>query len=188
MTAAAEGRRDHAPATGAGTRLPAPSLRRRMACFLYEGVLLFGVLFTVGLVYAIATQQTNGMQGRSGLHVALFLALGLYFLWLWTHGGQTLAMRTWQIKLVSADGKPVSLYQALARFLASWIWFLPPLLAIWLSGVKGWSAALDVGVPLAWLGLYLALAGRHPRRQFWHDALCGTELVSAPRPTRKAQP
>ena len=37
--------------------LMAPALRRRMACWLYEGMLLFGLVFTAGLVFSIAGQM-----------------------------------------------------------------------------------------------------------------------------------
>ncbi len=163
--------------------LPAvPPVGRRMLCFLYEGMLLFGVVFVTGLAYGLATQQRNAMQGVSGLHVALFLVLAVYFIGFWMHGGQTLAMKTWHIRLLAAGGRPLRLQQALARYLAAWLWFLPPLAITWASGLK--SPAAYAGIPLLWIAGYSALALRHPRRQFLHDALCGTELVVAPRPVR----
>ena len=170
-----------ARAAGAGSApadpVPPPGLARRLACLLYEGVLLFGVLFTAALLYAVATNQRDAMQGRSGLVAVVFLVLAVYFLFLWTHGGQTLAMKTWHLRLVGAGGAPLRLPQALARYLACWVWFLPPLALLGVSGLR--SPAALVGIPLAWIGLYTGLAALQPRRQFWHDALCGTELVSS---------
>ena len=83
---------------------PAPTLLRRMAAFTYEGVVLFGVLMVFGAIYSITTNQTHGLHGRNGMQAAMFLTLALYFIWFWTHGGQTLAMRSWQLRLVSLDG------------------------------------------------------------------------------------
>ena len=42
------------------------------------------------------------------------------------------------------------------------------------------SVAVYLGVPAAWIVLYAASALLHPRRQFWHDAACGTAIVVAP--------
>ena len=58
--------------------LETPALWRRLACFLYEGVLLFGVVMAAGLLYSIATSQRNALQGRLGLVLFLFAVLGSY--------------------------------------------------------------------------------------------------------------
>lgn len=152
-----------------------PGLRRRMACFVYEGVLLFGVVMVAGLFYGILTRQQHALVGTTGLRAFVFLVLGLYFVTFWTRGGQTLAMQTWHIRLVTVDGQPVRRVRATLRYLLCWLWFLPALGTLWLSGLKGSGptfAALLTGV-LA----YAALAWLHPQRQFWHDAVCGTRLI-----------
>jgi len=157
-------------------RLPTPALWRRLACFVYEGVLLFGVVMATGLLYAAVTGQRNAMFGRHGLQAALFIVLGLYFGWFWSHGGQTLAMKAWRIRLVRVDGSPVSNGRAIARYLAGWLWFAPALLALqWVDAAGGGTifAFLCVGVIA-----YAALTSLHADRQFWHDAVCGTRLVT----------
>lgn len=157
------------------------SLRRRMAAFTYEGVLLFGVLMVAGYLYASLTQQRHALLGQWGLRGFLFIVLGIYFVWFWTHGGQTVAMKTWYIRLVTADGCPVGQGRAIARYLLSWIWFLPALASIGLSGLQGGgplSAALLAGV-----AGYAALALLNPQRQYWHDVVCGTRLIDT-RPAR----
>lgn len=153
----------------------APPLRHRMASFVYEGVLLFGVVMIAGLAFSMLVGQRHALQDRQGLQAFMFAVLGLYFVWFWSHGGQTLAMKTWHLRLLGTDGRPVSMARALARFLASWIWFLPPLAGIPLLGWQG-SGAIG-GAVLGWVLLYAALSRLHPRRQFWHDALCGTQIV-----------
>jgi len=158
--------------------LSTPSLRRRMAAFLYEGVLLFGVTFFAGFIYATATQQRHALKGHAGLQAVLFLVLAAYFIWFWMHGGQTLAMKTWRIRLVSEAGGGVTPWRALCRYLLCWVWFLPPLgAAFMLHG--GGSGGLVTLVMLAWIGAYAASSFLHPQRQFWHDAWCGTRLVRA---------
>lgn len=145
-------------------------------CFIYEGVLLFGVVMVAGLFYGIVTRQTHALIGTAGLRTFTFVVLGLYFVYFWTRSGQTLAMQTWHIRLVTRNGLPVKPLRALCRYALAWLWFVPALATVWLAGVKGgWSVAgaLTAGV----LG-YAALSRLHPQRQFWHDQMCGTRLIS----------
>jgi len=70
--------------------LTVPSLSRRMACWLYEGMLLFGVMVASGLVYFVAAYWLTGLspgdmkihpQLKSGLQViSFFCAWALFHL------------------------------------------------------------------------------------------------------------
>ncbi len=172
------------PETATGA-LPTPGLWRRLACFFYEGVLLFGVVMGAGFVYSLATQQTHALQGRVGLVAFLFVVLGLYFTWFWSRSGQTLAMQTWHVRVVAADGLPVSRARALARYLASYLWFMPALLLLWVGDLT--HSRATIGLVLAGgVVAYALLTLLHPQRQYWHDALCGTRLVTW-RPPRRAR-
>jgi uncharacterized RDD family membrane protein YckC len=162
--------------SGAEPPLPAPGIWRRLACFVYEGVLLFGVVMIAGYLYSSLTQQRHALQGQLGLQLFLFIVLGIYFVWFWSHGGQTVAMRTWHIRLVRADGAPVSQLRALARYLLAWVWFVPALAAARIAGLHGGGAIL--GLLLAGVAGYALLARLHPQRQFWHDVVCGTRLIT----------
>lgn len=175
---------DAAPG-GAAAASPAfstPSLRRRFAVMLYESLVLFGVVMVAGLLYSPLSDQRHALQGRHGLQVFLFAVLGLYFVWFWTHGGQTVAMRAWQVQLVDRHGAPVSPWRALARFVASWVWVLPALLSTYLTQWQGHPsltlhAALTVCALMLWVTAYALSSRLHPEAQFWHDTLCGTRLV-----------
>jgi uncharacterized RDD family membrane protein YckC len=153
----------------------APSVRRRLAALMYESVLLFGLVVVVGLVFGIVTQQRHALQGHQALQTVLFATIGAYFCWFWTHGGQTLAMRTWHVRLVSADGRALHWPRAVFRYLLSYLWVLPALAADHLAGLKGvWPAFALLGANV----FALALAARlHPQRQFLHDAIAGTRLI-----------
>lgn len=167
----------------ADTTGPAPGLWRRMACFLYEGVLLFGVLMIAGYLFSSLTQQRHALVGRHGLQAFLFLVLGIYFVWFWSHGGQTVAMKAWHIRLVDRHGAPVTQARALARYVLSWLWFLPALAALYLAGLR--SGGATAGVLLAGVVGYAGLALLNRERQFWHDMACGTRLVTwRPAPKR----
>ncbi|SMB26294.1 RDD domain containing protein (fragment) [Sterolibacterium denitrificans] len=148
-----------------------PALPRRLAGMLYEALLLIGVIAVLVLlpetIYAEHASRTAA-PWLMWLHLELVLAA--YFIWFWRHGGQTLAMKTWKIRLVPAqdrhDGSSgISLRQALLRHLLCW-----PSLA------------------LAGVGLLWALVDRDG--QFLHDRLAGTclILVSAAPPTTASRP
>ena len=146
-----------------------------MACFLYEGVLLFGVLMVAGLLYGTATDQRHALLGRHGLQAFLFVVLGGYFAWFWSHGGQTVAMKAWRIRVLRADGAPLSIAHALLRYLLGWLWFAPALLALWWAGASGTGPIF--GALAAGVAGYAGLAWLRPDRQFWHDVAGGTRLV-----------
>ncbi len=157
------------------SELQAPALARRMACWLYEGMLLFGVVFIAGYLFSALSQTRHALDNRPGLQAFLFLVLGIYFTWFW-HRGQTLAMKTWHIRVVDTQGRPLTQSRALVRYLASWLWFLPPLVGTW-----PWHLpALEVAVlALGWVAIWALLSRFHPQRQFLHDALAGTRLISS---------
>jgi uncharacterized RDD family membrane protein YckC len=166
---------------------PAPSLWRRLAAFMYEGVLLFGVVMIAGYLYSSLTQMRHALRGTVGLQAFLFIILGIYFVWFWARSGQTVAMKAWHIRLVDTAGQPVSQPRALARYLLSWLWFLPALAAVHFAGLQGTGAIF--GSLAAGVLAYAALAFLHPQRQFWHDVVCGTRLITwrpALPPRRKA--
>ncbi|HMN92353.1 MAG TPA: RDD family protein [Hydrogenophaga sp.] len=153
--------------------LIAPPLPRRMACWLYEGMLLFGVVFIAGSLFSTLTQTRHALDNRHLQQAFLFTVFGIYFVWLWSKG-QTLAMKTWHIRVVDRDGRPLTQARALLRYVLSWIWVLPPLAAGGLFTLSGAEVSvLFVG----WVLIWAILARFHPERQFLHDAMAGTRLV-----------
>jgi uncharacterized RDD family membrane protein YckC len=164
----------------------APALMRRLASFLYEGVLLFGLLMIAGYLYSALTQMRHAQHGRLGLQLFLFVVLGVYFVWFWSRGGQTVAMKAWHIRLVDATGSPVSQIRALVRYLLSWLWFVPALVTLWISDLSS-GGAMFAGV-LAGVLAYAWISKWMPQGQFWHDVVCGTRLVTwLPTPTKSAK-
>ena len=134
----------------------APSIPRRLASMLYESLLLFGVAFIATWVFQFAagTLQIEGWR-RHLLQLFIFATFAIYFLWCWLRGGQTLAMKTWRIRLVARDGHgSLAPGAALLRFLYALL--LVPTLA----------------------GIFWAMVDRD--RQFLHDRLAGSLLVPVP--------
>jgi uncharacterized RDD family membrane protein YckC len=152
-----------------------PSLKRRMACWIYEGMLMFGVAFLAAYLFGTMSQQRHALSHRLGLMAFLYLIFGIYFVWFWAKG-QTLAMKTWNIRVVSTSGQPITQLRALARYVLSWLWLLPPLALISPMSLKSAATALLV---IAWILVYALLSRLNPQKQFWHDVWAGTRLVDS---------
>lgn len=120
----------------------------------YESLLLVGVLSVSFMLPQLALGMIFEMVLPGGVLIAhVFLVLGAYFIWYWHHGGQTLAMQTWKLRLSTSSGAPPSLAQLALRY------------------ALAWPSIVYLGVGLLW-----ALFDRD--RQFLHDRLAGTRLIS----------
>ena len=127
-------------------------LLRRFAAVLYDSLLLFASLFFATLPI-LAFTGGQAIAPNNLLFSAYLLALAfLFFAWFWTHGGQTLGMRAWRIRVQCADGSPISLAQAAVRFIVA---------------IVSW-AALGVGFWWSWLDR---------ERRTWHDIVSASVLV-----------
>jgi uncharacterized RDD family membrane protein YckC len=131
-----------------------PSIKRRLICLVYESLLLAGVAFVAGLLFLGATGSSPSGGMRHAFQVYLFLVIGVYFVGSWRHSGRTLAMKTWKLRLVGTDGARITLRQAMVRYVCAW----PCLL---LGGIGILYAPLD------------------RQRQFLHDRLAGTSIVTS---------
>lgn len=142
-----------------------PGLRRRLASMLYESLLILGVLSVTFMVPHLALGMGfDIVLPGPVLLLHIVIVLGVYFVWYWRHGGQTLAMQTWKLQLTTPDGVPPSLTFLLLRYFLAW------------------PSLLFYGAGIVW-----ALFDRD--RQFLHDRLSGTRIafkteVSAAPPTR----
>ncbi len=133
----------------------APPLARRLASMTYEAILLFAVAFLATWVFQFAagTLEIGGWR-RHLLQLFVLAVFAVYFLWCWLRGGQTLAMKTWRIRVVArGDHGPLSPEVALKRF-----------------------ACAAVCVPT---GISLLSVAFDRDRQFLHDRLAGSLLVPA---------
>ena len=149
-----------------------------MACFVYEAMILFGIGLVPGLIGALFAAQTghrDALQSDTVLRVFAFVVYGIYFVWFWSRTGQTLPMQTWHIRVETRDGVLLSQGRALLRYVACWIWIVPGALV---ASTLHWGPWQTLGAVAVWIVIYAALSRLHPQRQFWHDALCRTRLVS----------
>ena len=137
--------------TGPESRLRLAPLGMRLLSLAYEGVLLFGILFVASYLFiGLARDAQTGMP-RLVFQVYLLAVCGAYFVFCWVRSGQTLPMKTWRIRLVTEQGKPLAVGRAFQRYL------------------------LAVPSVLSGIGVLWALVDRD--RQFLHDRLAKTRIV-----------
>jgi len=150
-----------ADAPAAGARMstqgqagaPYAGILRRLAGMAYELLLLSGVLFVATCLFLVLGQAVGELWRRPLLQIEVIGVSGIYFTWFWGHGGQTLPMKTWHLRLVDAGGGAVSPRKALARYLLA-----------------------CVLIPAGGIAILWALVDRD--RQFLHDRFAGTRIVS----------
>ncbi len=141
------------PDVGA-TSLPAAALLPRLLCALYEGLLLAGTLMVAGFVL-VPLGRAFGLgpdETRSYTRAWAMTVVSAYFLWFWLHGGQTLPMKTWRIRICRRDGRPLTAEQAMLRMVLAW---------------AGWGL----------LGAHFLWAVFDSDRQFLHDRIMNTRIV-----------
>ena len=92
------------------------SLFKRIACMLYESILVFAILFVAGIIYRAVMGDPHADFEQHLFFMYSWLIAGIYFVYCWVRSGQTLAMQTWHIHLLGVDGKRLSLEQAVRRY------------------------------------------------------------------------
>ncbi len=99
--------------------LPNAGLLRRLAAMFYDTILLLALLFFAAAVGTIFTSGEATEPGNPLMTTWLFLVSFFYFAWPWMNTGQTLGMKTWRIRLERIDGKPLTLWHVLLRFISA---------------------------------------------------------------------
>jgi len=127
-------------------------LGRRALALIYEALLLVALMFLSSLPFVMIAHEADHAAARPLFQLYLLTVAAAYFVWQWRGGGQTLAMKTWRMRLVTRESTPLSLRHAASRFL-----FAVP-------------GALLLGVGFLW-----ALVDREGL--FLHDRLAGTIIV-----------
>ncbi|MGV7210300.1 RDD family protein [Oxalobacteraceae bacterium A2-2] len=164
--------------------LPTPTVRRRLVAMVYELLLAFAVLFLPFLVFEVASGASHTPVAEHMRQALAFLVLGAYFIHQWTRQGQTLAMKTWRIRVALPDGALPPPRVAALRYLLAWMWVLPALLLDYAVGLQRWQA---LGAVLAGILLWSLTAFLDRDRQFLHDRLAGTRLLQLPKPPKKVK-
>ncbi len=156
-----------------------PGLFRRLAALLYDSAALFSVLFVASALVVVPAQMVWGITNISD-HVLFQVLLGLVVLvfygWFWTHGGQTLGLRAWHMRMVRIDGGKPGWTDVLKRIGAPVLLWLPGHLGLTYFGFDPAQAALIALIPFG-TGLLWILVDK--RKLAWHDHLSGTRPILA---------
>jgi uncharacterized RDD family membrane protein YckC len=99
--------------------LPNVGLSRRIFAILYDSLLLLALLMVATAIGTIFTDGEATSPGNPFMATWLFFVAFFYFAWPWLNTGQTLGMKTWRILLLRIDGKPLTLWHILLRFLTA---------------------------------------------------------------------
>ena len=145
--------------SGATDLEPLPvSLFRRLAAATYDGIMLVCVVFIAWQPIPLIPDDNWPQWLSQGVRLIYLFAIAFFFFgWFWTHGGQTIGMRAWKIRVIASlnkgsQGRSPDWSQAFIRFVV----------AIFSWGLVG-------------LGFLWALTNR--KRLCWHDIASRTLLV-----------
>lgn len=131
-------------------------LLRRLAGLIYDLLLLVGILF-IATAVVLPLNAGEALRPSQWLYSAYLLAVTFFFFgWFWTHGGQTLGMKAWDLRVCTVEGRALTWRRAALRMLAA-------CLSLGSFGVGYLWALVD------------------PEHQSWHDRLSGTRVVRLPR-------
>jgi len=145
----------------------AAPLLKRLTAIIYDLLLLTAVLFIVGIIVAsITTFMVNDGHAITEEHPfyliyqiyllsSLLLSAFIFFAWFWTHGGQTLGMKTWKLQLLSDNQQNFTWKQSAIRFFAAGL---------------SWSV----------VGIGFLSALWHEDKKTWHDILSKSQIVQRP--------
>jgi len=109
--------------------LPPAGFLSLLGCWLYDFMLLCAVWLLAGIVYIIPAQmlinvdssQKNNLSttefGGPVFYSYIFIVTWFFFAWFWTHGGQTLGLKSWSLRLQTENDHTLSWLQTLLRFL-----------------------------------------------------------------------
>jgi uncharacterized RDD family membrane protein YckC len=129
-----------------------PSLFRRLAAILYDGLLLLALLFVATAIITLPLGKPSGIM-LFVFQLFIFEIIPLiFFTGFWARGGQTLGMRAWRLKLVRIDGESIGWADALKRHFAALL------------------SLLVFGLGFVWI-LF------DPQKLAWHDRLSKTRLL-----------
>jgi len=151
--------------TPAINNTPAP-LWRILAAMAYDSILVIAIWMVVTFIILsfFGVENARTLEGEAVVldpiyknitFTAMIVSAWAFYGWFWTHSGQTLGMQAWRIRVVSKQGKPITVAQSVVRFGAAMVsWLL-----------------LGIGY---WMMLF------NSEKETLHDKVSNTRLVSVP--------
>ena len=134
-----------------------PSLIRRLAAIIYDVLLLISVLFVAtALILPFNAGQAISDSQMKFYWLYLLTISFIFYGWFWTHGGQTLGLRAWNMQVLTNQGERITWLHAFLRFSIA---------------IFSWSA----------LGLGFFWSLMDVDKRCWHDKLSKTALFHQPK-------
>ena len=136
--------------------LPTAGLLRRLGAIVYDTLLLAALLLVAGFIplLFIGAEPLGG--AKPFFQTYMFIIIFMFFAWFWTHGGQTLGMRAWRLRIQNEQGISISWTQSLLRFMC---------------GMVSWGA---LGLGFLWILI-------DPKKLAWHDRFSNSRVVVLPK-------
>lgn len=158
---------------------PVPSIPRRMAALPYEGLLMLALMLVMS--FPIAGLKGATLNGVPHLIFQLYLlaVLGAYFTWFWRHGGQTLPMKTWRLRVLTRNGDALNWKFALRRFICATLFYGPACAGIMFAFFPNRISPLITMWTFFPMIATLFWAKFDADKQFLHDRWAGTRIVDA---------
>jgi uncharacterized RDD family membrane protein YckC len=195
VAGARTGKKTDAPHVAMTTPYTPPHLPRRLAAGFYDLLLVVALWFPATAI-ALAVFRNDRHLSEALYRLYLLAVAFAFFGWFWTHGGQTLGMRAWRLRLIAGNGQPPGLYQAFVRYVSMLIpWLLVALGLEFLTFPAASHAWIyeDILAPVTFLAAFAGFIWPLLDRQHlaWHDRLSHSCLTVLQKPARKrksAQP
>ncbi len=138
------------------TKTIAPSFFKLGASLIYESLVVIALSLAATAIFVLLLGEATAGVKRYFLQLFLWLIVGVYFVWCWQRKGQTLAMQTWQLKLLNQDAQLLSLKAAIVRYMLA-----------------------SLSLMVFGLGFLWVMVDRD--RLFLHDRLLKNKIIYAPR-------
>lgn len=159
--------------------MQSPGFIKRLLVVIYDGLLFIAVaMVTSALLMAafmfvapdsffvdpallenpkmIQLSQIGRLVGNVIVTINCIITSFLFYGWFWTHGGQTLGMRAWNLYLINPNGKFIDWKTTALRYVAA---------------IISWGA---LGMGFAWILI-------SNQNRAWHDNLSKTSIVFVPK-------
>lgn len=148
---------------------------RRFAAMIYDGFVLLALSFAYGAVMTTIAAQQNAAPTNMDSHQPMFdnplfglgwlaTIMGFYIIF-WRRFGQTIGMKTWHLKVVSAKPENTTLQRL-------------PWLECFLRSI---SSLMGFGL----FGFSYIVGAISPTGDCWHDKISGTRVLVIKPPKKK---
>jgi uncharacterized RDD family membrane protein YckC len=149
------------------TLMDTASLPRILGAIFYDLIIVFSIIFIAAQWFPLVPEHLQNSLVLTLFKQIYMLGISfLYFAYSWQHGGQTIGMKSWRIKLL-ADNTAQRSSRHDKQMAIAW----RQSAIRYLIAIVSW---LVVGMGFTWIIF-------SPQHKSWHDMASGTHLVVLPK-------